>query len=102
LCKKLVSRDLFKIQISKSPFTNETKRDILNDISESLGITEDEQLYFLIDEKIDNKAYSSAADSILIHYKDGTLKDAASASDHLNLHALSQKVEKYFLCYPAG
>jgi len=102
LCKKLVSRDLFKIQISKSPFTNETKHDILNDISESLGITEDEQPYFLIDEKIDNKAYSSAADSILIHYKDGTLKDAASASDHLNLHALSQKVEKYFLCYPTG
>jgi len=102
LCKKLVSRDLFKIQISKSPFAHETKREILNDISKSLGITEDEQQYFLIDEKIGNKAYSSAADSILIRYKDGTLKDAASASDHLNLHALSQKVEKYFLCYPAG
>lgn len=100
LCQKLVSRDLFKTQISKTPFSHEMKHEILDHIAKSLGLSEDEKQYFLIDEKIDNKAYSSAADSILIRFKDGSLKDAASASDHLNLHALSQKVEKHFLCYP--
>lgn len=100
LCKKLVSRDLFKIEISKTPFSHEKKHEILQHISESLNLSSEETSYFLINEMINNKAYSSAADSIMIRYKDGTLKDAASASDHLNLHALSQTVEKFFLCYP--
>lgn len=100
LCQKLVSRNLFKIEMDLAPFSHEKKHEVLQHISKSMGVTVEEAEYFLIHEKIDNKAYSTAADSILIRYKDGTLKDVASASDHLNLHALSQTVEKYFLCYP--
>jgi len=36
----------------------------------------------------------------MILFKDGSLKDVAQASDHLNLSALSNAVEKHFLCYP--
>jgi hypothetical protein len=31
--------------------------------------------------------------------KDGSVRDAAEVSDHLNIAALSQVVEKYFIAY---
>ena len=33
-------------------------------------------------------------------YKDGSVRDVAAASDHLNLSALSMPVERHFLAYP--
>ena len=76
--------------------------EIRNAVSTSLDLSEEETDYFVINEKIDNKAYSSAAESIKILFKDGTVKDAATASDHLNLRTLSQAVEKHFVCYPVN
>jgi hypothetical protein len=32
--------------------------------------------------------------------KSGEIVDLAQASDNLNISALAQPVEKYFLCYP--
>lgn len=100
LCRKLVSRELFKTEVQKEAFDTSYKHELLTELSSHFGVTYEEATYFIIDQKIDNRAYSKAADSIKIRFKDGSLKDAATASDHLNLSALSQPVEKYFLCYP--
>ncbi|NNE55473.1 MAG: phosphohydrolase, partial [Flavobacteriales bacterium] len=100
LCQRLVSRKLFKTEVQKSPFSSDYKLKKVKEIQERFDIAHQDCHYLLIDEKVDNRAYSAAADSIMIRFKNGTLKDVASASDHLNLHALSQPVEKYFLCYP--
>lgn len=100
LCRRLTSRQLFKIELRKDPFTAAETLQKKQLITERLGLNEEEREYFLIESSIDNRAYSSAADEILILFKDGSTKDVASASDHLNLSALSDTVEKHFICFP--
>ena len=51
-------------------------------------------------DRIDNRAYSTASHGIQMLFKDGSVRDVASASDHLNLSALSVPVERHFLAYP--
>jgi HD superfamily phosphohydrolase len=102
LCRMLVNRQLFKIEMKKAPFKADYIHDAKARVQKSLGVTAEEAEFFIVSEKIDNKAYSSAAESIMIRFKDGSLRDVAAASDHLNLSALSQTVEKFFLCYPTN
>ena len=45
---------------------------------------------------------STASHGIQMLFKDGSVRDVASASDHLNLSALSVPVERHFLAYPQG
>jgi hypothetical protein len=66
-------------------------------ISEKYELSLDEAAYFVIHDMVDNKAYSPASENILIKMKDGTVTDLALASDHLNISALSDPVQKWFL-----
>ena len=100
LCDRLVNRRLFKIRLRAEAFTADELADYRSRIQDDLGLTDEELDYFFICRSIDNRAYSKTAESITIQYKDGTLKDAVQASDHLNLAALSEVVEKHFVCYP--
>jgi len=49
--------------------------------------------------EIGKDMYNPEDDSIGILYKDGTVKDIAEASEILNVHLLSKKIRKYYLCY---
>ncbi|MGB1031646.1 MAG: phosphohydrolase, partial [Flavobacteriales bacterium] len=100
LCKSLVNRSLFRIQLNDHPFESGAREDIIVKAAKHFNLSKEDAAYFVIQDQIDNKAYNTAAQSIMIKYKDGRLQDVASASDHLNLSALSALVEKYFICYP--
>ena len=97
LTAELLNRRLFKIKISSEPWPKELPEKIIEDVAERLGISIKEAEYLVIQGKVDNKAYSPAAENILIKMKDGRILDLAQASDHFNLSALSQPVEKWFL-----
>jgi len=56
--------------------------------------------YFVLHDRINNRAYSTASNGIAILSKNGTVRDVAAASDHLNLSALSMPVERHFLAWP--
>lgn len=101
LSKKLINRDLFKIEINDQPFN----QGIINQFKEraikKFKISEKEVDFLVFSDKIINKAYSTANDArINILLKSGQILDIAKASDLNNIKALSQTVEKYFLCYP--
>lgn len=100
LCRRLSRRELFKIDLRKESFSSAEKEVKLNKVETLFHFTRDEAENFVITDKINNRAYSSSASAIMILFKDGSLKDVAEASDHLNLTALSNDVEKHFLCYP--
>ncbi len=100
LCKRILNRKLFKIRIQKESFDFKLIREYQERVITELELTEEEAKYFVISDKIENRAYSTGADSIKVLFKDGSLKDVTLASDHLNLSALAQPVEKYFLCFP--
>ena len=100
LCKKLINRELFKIEISKEPFSEERISSEKEIAKEKYGFNSDELNYIIYHRKQTNNAYNKKKEKINILLKNGDIIDLAKASDNLNINALAQPVEKYCLCYP--
>lgn len=100
LCQRLVERNLFRVALSNDPIPPEQVSVWRRQAQQQWGLTAAEAHYFVFTESTSNHAYSSKANKIKIQYKDGTLRDVASASDQLNISVLSQPVVKYYLCHP--
>ena len=101
LCKGLIHRDLFKIEISKSPFPSDRIQLEKELVRTHFKIQDENMLpYFVYHDLLTNKAYSNDKQNINLLMKNGSIIDLAKASDNLNISALAQPVEKYFLCYP--
>ena len=95
----MINRNIFKVEISSEPISEDRKKELTLQISQQLGITLSEANYFVSTPSIEKNMYDPADDSIDIIYKDGTIKNIAEASDMLNISLLSKKVKKYYLCY---
>lgn len=100
LCSRLVDRQLFRVQLSDTPIPDHEVQAWIAKVQAAWSLTVDEAKYFVFTESTSNHAYSSKANKIKVQYKDGTLRDVASASDQLNISVLSQPVVKYYLCHP--
>jgi HD superfamily phosphohydrolase len=99
IATQMVNRSLFKIEIQRTPFDSSRVTQEVERISAKYGFTKDEAEYFVIQSSVDNRAYNSQHDVIRILMKDGSVRDAAEVSDHLNIAALSSVVEKHFVAY---
>lgn len=99
LCRSLVNRKLFKIEISNNAFDENIISRKRKEIQQTLGITERESDYFISTGSIVNHAYDNSRNTINILYKDGKVKNIVDASDLMNISALSVPVKKYYLCY---
>ena len=95
----MINRNIFKVEISSEPISEDRKKELTLHISQQLGITLPERYYCVSTPSIEKNMYDPADDSIDIIYKDGTIKNIAEASDMLNISLLSKKVKKYYLCY---
>ena len=99
LCRDLVHRDLYKVDITNEPPDKKLIAKLTHRAIEKYGITEHEASYFVFEDTIRNNAYKPGDGNIRILMKDGTIKDIAAASDNSNLEALAKTVKKYILCY---
>lgn len=95
----MINRNVFKVEVSSEPITEERKKELTLQISRQLSIPLSEASYFISTLSIEKNMYDPADDSIDIIYKDGTIKNIAEASDMLNISLLSKKVKKYYICY---
>lgn len=100
LSKRLVGRKLFKIEVSKTPFSEERIAEIKKAVQQKLGLTENEVQHFVHSDILTNNAYNESKENINLLLKSGEIVDVSLASDNLNISALSKPVEKYFLSYP--
>lgn len=99
LCRYLLTRSLYKIEVSPEPFDpkrveslGERAVDVLNIESKDVG-------YFVFTDTITNHAYKVDDESINILMKNGTKRDITLASDNAILEGLSKTVKKHILCY---
>lgn len=99
LSTRLITRNLFKVETSSEPFTEEYKYRIISQISKYLHLSILEANYFISTPSIAKNMYDPAEDSIDILYKDGCAQNIAEASDMFNSSVLSNKVKKYYICY---
>lgn len=101
LSENLINRKLYKVEMSRTPFTEEKISTMSQLAMKNLELGKDEIRYFVFSDSIANYAYSPNEDNqIQILYNNGELKDISEASDILDLPVLSKNVKKYFLCFP--
>lgn len=100
LSKRLVNRDLFKIEISKEPFSLERINHEKETVKAQFNLKNEELEFFVYTDILRNNAYTQNKQSINMLMKNGEIIDLSKASDNLNISALANPVEKYFLCYP--
>jgi HD superfamily phosphohydrolase len=102
LAKGLVNRKLFKIEISKTPFSADRISYEKELCATTYGLSMPDVEYFVYQDILTNKAYNQDKENIKLLMKNGEIIDLSAASDNLNISALAQPVEKYFLCYPTN
>jgi HD superfamily phosphohydrolase len=100
LSKRIIERRLFKIEVSKTPFSVEKITAIRAEIVKNLDLSEQEAEHFIITNKLTNNAYNFKRENINLVMKSGEIIDVTKASDNLNISALANPVEKFFLSYP--
>lgn len=99
LSRSIIDRKLFKIEMSEEPTSPQRIEELRERIADGLKIEYSHTRYFVHSSVISTNMYSAKDDSIDILFSDGTIKDIAKASDMLNIHLLSKKVEKNYLAY---
>ena len=99
LATDMTDRHLFKVEVTEERPSDDYLQEKMRQIAESMSIPEEDAHYLLTLTEIGKDMYNPEDDSIGILYKDGTVKDIAEASEILNVHLLSKKIRKYYLCY---
>ncbi len=100
LCKQLVDRKLFKVELQSQAFKDEKIKTIKQEIKKRYKLSNSEVDYFVLSGNVTNDAYRADKIRINILFKDGTVSDIADASDQLSIDVLAKTVKKYYLCYP--
>jgi HD superfamily phosphohydrolase len=100
LCKQLVDRKLFKVELQNQAFKEDKINSIKHNIKKRFKLSEKEVNYFVFTGNVTNDAYRADKIRINILTKDGTISDIADASDQLSIDVLAKTVKKYYLCYP--
>jgi len=65
-----------------------------------MKITPDLIDYYVYSNSISNRTYAPDAPEVRILLKNGTIADITEVSDMFEHKLLSERVTKYFLCYP--
>ena len=100
LSKCIINRRLYKIKISKKPFSEQKISLLKEKICHQFNVGDDQLHYFLIIDTISNSAYNKvSSDKINVIFKNNKVSDLSDASD-IDLSVFSETVRKYFICYP--
>ena len=100
LCRRFVNRDLLAIELQRTPFHPARVSETARMAKEVLGLTDDEVGYLVNTGDVYNQTYAPGSPEVRILLKNGTTQDITAVSDLFDKDALSEKVTKYYLCYP--
>lgn len=100
LSKRIVNRNLFKIEFSQEPFAKSRIEQIQSKVKEMFHINDADIDHYVYTDVLTNNAYNEGKQNINLLMKSGKILEISKASDNLNISALSKPVEKYFLSYP--
>ncbi|MGE5347769.1 MAG: HD domain-containing protein [Actinomycetota bacterium] len=100
LCRRFVNRDLLGIELQKSPFDPARVAEIGMMAQQKLGLVDDEVRFYVNTGDVYNQTYAPGTPEVRILLKNGTTPDITAVSDLFDKEVLSEKVTKYYLCYP--
>jgi HD superfamily phosphohydrolase len=100
LSRRLMQRDLLAIELQNEPFPDKQADDLKKRISSLLNISPQLTKYFVFTGNVSNLAYAPDSPDVKILSKSGMITEISSVSDMFDHRFLSEKIIKYFLCYP--
>jgi HD superfamily phosphohydrolase len=100
LSRRLIIRDLFAVELQDSPFPDERVNELRATAGKIMMLSNEFEDYYVFTNSISNMAYTSDATEVKILLKNGSTADIATVSDMFDHRFLSERITKYFLCYP--
>jgi hypothetical protein len=100
LCRRFIYRDLLGIELQRKPFENVRVAEMSTRAQVKLGLQNDEVRFYVNTGDVYNQTYAPGTPEVRILLKNGTTRDITAVSDLFDREALSEKVTKYYLCYP--
>ncbi|MFZ0281134.1 MAG: HD domain-containing protein [Bacteroidales bacterium] len=100
LSARLIRRDLLAIELQNEPFSEDRLSALRKLAFEKMNISDRMIDYYVYTNSIFNLTYAPDAPEVRILLKNGTIAEITSVSDIFEHRLLSERVTKYFLCYP--
>jgi HD superfamily phosphohydrolase len=100
LSERLVKRDLLAIELQNEQFSPARVKEIKSMAGKLMGVDQVYEDYFVFTDTVSNMAYTPDAPEVKILRKNGTTADISEVSDMFDHRFLSERITKYFICYP--
>jgi len=100
LSKAVINRRLPKIKIQNEPIAPADLQQLTEKIAQTHDLSEEESSYLIFEGKLNNAAYQSTKEEIMIRKKSGELIDLGTASINYNFVSANSIATKYFVCSP--
>jgi HD superfamily phosphohydrolase len=100
LSKAIVNRRLLKIKITNDPISPIDLQELTYEVARNHGLTNEEATYLIFEGELNNAAYQSTKEEIMIRKKSGELIDLGTASINYNFVSANSIATKYFVCSP--
>jgi uncharacterized protein len=100
LSGRLLNRNLFAIELQNDPFDSSKVERFKENVMKIMDIRQEMTDYFVFSGSISNLAFTPDAPEVKILLKSGMTANISDVSDMFDHRFLSEKMTKYFLCYP--
>jgi HD superfamily phosphohydrolase len=100
LSGRLLRRDLLAIELQNDPFPEKRLKELSNMAGDLMKIGQEYEDYYVFTDNITNLAYTSDSTEVKILLKNGKTADISAVSDMFDHRFLSERITKYYLCYP--
>ncbi|TAL60257.1 MAG: HD domain-containing protein [Bacteroidetes bacterium] len=100
LSGRLLRRDLFAIELQNEPFPEKRSDDLRTLTGSKMKISPEYADYYVFTDTISNLAYTPDSPEVKILLKSGITSDISAVSDMFDHRFISERITKYFLCYP--
>ncbi len=100
LSARLMKRDLLAIELQNEPFPKERVNKLKAMTADIKGISREMTEFYVFTNSISNLAYTPDAPEVRILLKSGITADISTVSDMFDHRFLSERITKYYLCYP--
>jgi HD superfamily phosphohydrolase len=100
LSGRLLRRDLFAIELQNEPFPVKRVGELSNSAVRLMNVPPELADYYVFTNSISNLTYTPDTPEVKILLKNGKTTEISTVSDMFDHRFLSERITKYFLCYP--
>jgi len=100
LSGRLFRRDLFAIELQNEPFPVKRVKELGKMAGKLMNVSSELEDYYVFTNSISNLAYTPDTPEVKILLKSGKTAEISTVSDMFDHRFLSERITKYFLCYP--